>query len=103
MLSQLLMTEPLLSEMMDEINKHGIDKLEIMIRFISVFECEEGKEDLEFYMLTSFLEKQLKRKLTPEEDINLTKGILNYLQSEPATKKRIQAMKYLLNTNFLND
>lgn len=103
MISQLFTTEPLLSEMMDEINKHGIDRLELIIRVISVVESSEGKEDLEFSVLTSFLEKQLKRKLNPEEEINLTKGILDYLHSEPTTNERTQAMKYLLKTNFLND
>lgn len=94
---------PLLSEMMEQTTKHGLDKLELMVRFISVIEADASKGKKEFTRMKSWLVEKLKRGLTPQENIALAEGILKYLQSEPMTDERTEAMKYLFDANFLND
>lgn len=94
--------DQLFSEMMEQTTKHGIDKMDLMIKFIPILNPEEGKEQEFLSGLKSFLSEKLKRELTPQEEIALLEGILKYLQSEPATNERRNAMKYLFETNFLN-
>lgn len=82
---------------------HGIDKLDIMIHFISVIETKNSKVKSEFNRFKSFLVEKLKRGLTPQEEINLAEGIVKYLQSEQETNERIKAMNYLFNLEFLTE
>lgn len=83
--------------------KNGLDKLELMVRFISVIEAEASKGKTEFTRMKSWLVQQLKRGLTPQEEIALAEGILKYLQSEPMTNERTDAMQFLFEAKFLND
>lgn len=83
--------------------KHGIDKLQLMVKFIHVFECEPRNAKSELNKLKSYLVSQLHRGIHPEEDLNLYNGILAYIQSEPATNGRTEAMKYLFELTFLNE
>ena len=82
--------------------KSGLDKLELMVRFISIIETKKSKVDNESNRTKSWLVQQLKRGLTPSEEVNLMQGILNYIQSDGETNERIEAMKYLFEAEFLN-
>ena len=86
-----------------ETTKHGLNTLCLMINFISVFECKEDQEITEFEKLLSWLCIQLQRDITTEEEFNIAKGILKYIQSEPGTDERFDAMKYLFSAEFLQD
>ncbi len=83
--------------------KHGLDTLELMARFLSIIETEAKTPEKEYNRFKSWLVEKLKRGIKPEEDINLAQGIINYIQSDPETNERAQAMKYLFNAEFLND
>ena len=82
--------------------KSGLDKLELMVRFISIIETKKSKVDNEYNRFKSWLVLQLKRGFTPSEEANLMQGILNYIQSDGETNERIEAMKYLFEAEFLN-
>ena len=81
--------------------KHGIETLEVMVRFLSVLEAKASKGKSEINRFKSFLIKKLKRGLTQQEEIHLLEGIVKYLQSDAATDERAEAMIYLFNLNFL--
>ena len=78
-----------------------IDKLLLMVRFISVIESEEKMASRNFGQLKSWLSKQLKRKITYEEEIALLEGIADYLHSDPGIPERMKAMNYLFNAEFI--
>lgn len=84
--------------------KHGVDKTDLMIRFMPVLEAR-GSRKLRnsFNRLKSFICQQIKRGITPQEDIRLSEGILKYVQSDPGTNERFQAMDYLFELKFLED
>jgi len=64
-----------------------------------IFESSHIEE--EYFKFKSFLVKQIKRDLTPQEDIHIAEGIIAYINSGPATNERTAAMKYLFNLEFL--
>ena len=81
---------------------HRIDKLDLMIRFISVIEIKPSKAEKEYNRFKSWLVEKLKRGLTPQEEIDLMQGILKYIQSDAETNERMSAMNYLFDLKFLN-
>lgn len=80
---------------------HGISKLDIIIRFISVIEATPGTAGFRLNRFKSFLVEKFKRGITPTENANLAQGILNYIQSDPGTNERMNAMNYLFELKFL--
>lgn len=86
---------------MELTTKHGIDKTMLMLKFMTIVEGKKGKSD--YNRFKSWLVQQLKRGLTAQEGVALVEGILKYIQSEPATNERMDAMKYLFGAEFLND
>jgi tRNA C32,U32 (ribose-2'-O)-methylase TrmJ len=91
------------SENLNDKTDSGIDKLQLMLKFISVLDTEENNAKIEFGKLKSWLYSQLKRKLTAEEEISLLQGILDYLQTEPGTPERMETMNYLFDAKFINN
>lgn len=85
----------------EEKTESGIDKLQLMVKFISVLEAEEKKVNMEFGLLKTWLSQQLKRKITSTEEVALLEGIGDYLHSEPATPERMKAMNFLFNAKFI--
>lgn len=81
--------------------KHGIDKLELMIRFIRVIEGKQSKEEFSLFKL--WIRSKLKRNLSDQEELNLTTGVYNYIISNAETKARLDSMNYLFNAEFLLD
>lgn len=82
--------------------KHGIDKLKIMLYFIQILEEKSTKKIRKHSnRLKSFICQQLKRGITPQEEIGLWEGVCNYIKSEPQTKERATAMEYLFELKFL--
>lgn len=83
----------------EQFTKHGIDKLELMVNFISVVESENVKQ--EFAKFKSLLRSKLKRTITDQEEIDLLEGVCNYIKSDAGTDERSKAMTYLFNAEFL--
>lgn len=90
-------------ENMDDKTDSGIDKLQLILKFMSVLDADEVKTKVEFGKLKLWLYSQLKRKITTEEEISLLEGILNFIRSEPATPERMTAMNYLFNAKFIKN
>lgn len=87
----------------DLTTKYGIDRTKLMIRFIPVIEAKTEKEiDKQLNRLKSYLVQQLKRGITPQENIALLEGIRNYIISDSATNERMAAMEYLFNLDFID-
>lgn len=80
--------------------KDGIDKLELMVRFIGVLDANNLANEYDDFK--SWLNSNLNRKMTNIEEINLAKGILRYIKSDEGTNERLEDMVYLFNTDFLN-
>jgi len=80
-------------------NAFGLDALEITVKFLGVI---EGRENSRYNRFKSWIVQQIKRGLTVQEEIDLAQGIVNYIQSEPATADRKNAMDYLFALKFLN-
>lgn len=82
--------------------KHGIDKLELMIKFMPVVEARGSRQiNKSLDKLKSFLVEKLKRGITPQENIDLLQGCLDYTRSYAATTERTKAMNYLFNLEFI--
>jgi hypothetical protein len=86
---------------MEDKTETGIDKLLLMVKFISVLEAEENQVKKQFGLLKTWLSQQLKRRITNEEEIALLEGIADYLHSDPGTDERMKAMDYLFNAKFI--
>ena len=80
---------------------HGIDKLNLMLRFMKVLDGKRPKQD--YNRFKSWLVQTLKRGLTAQEDLNLATAIYNYVKSSEATPERIEAMNYLFDAKFLEN
>jgi tRNA C32,U32 (ribose-2'-O)-methylase TrmJ len=91
-----------LDNTMNDKTASGIDKLRLMLKFMSVLDADENKGKREFGKLKSWLYSQLKRKITTEEEVSLLEGIVNYLHSEPGTPERMTAMNYLFDAKFIS-
>lgn len=83
--------------------KHGLNKLNLMIRFFQILNAKESKIEKELNRLKSWLVQQLKRGLKPHEELGILEGILKYIQSEPETNERMKAMNYLFEAEFLTE
>jgi hypothetical protein len=81
--------------------KYGIDKLELIINFLTIIEGTILEENIKEF--TIWLEIAIKRHLTDIEEKNLYTGIINYLQSDPGTNERTLVMNDLFNLNFLDE
>lgn len=79
--------------------KYGIDRLELMLKFISVLKAE--KTDVQYHKFKEWIESKINRILTIKEDINLMQGILDYVKSEEGSNERFVSMKYLFNLEYL--
>lgn len=93
----------MLHNMISYENKFEINSLDIMIRFMKITESKPSKSEVNFIRFKSWLVEKIKRGITPQEDINLMQGILNYIKSEPGTNERSAAMKYMFELQFLNN
>ncbi len=84
--------------------KQGLDTLDVMLLFIPIIESRSfNKANKDIDKLKSWLVEKLKRGITPQENINLLQGLLEYVRSEPMTNEREKAMKYLFEAEFLED
>lgn len=83
--------------------KCGINTLDLMIKFLSIFGMEPPEYEKEYNRLVLWLTEKLKRNITPKEEIALGEGIIKYINSAPETNERSEAMKYLFEAQFLND
>ncbi len=86
---------------MDDKTKHGIDRLEISIRFLCMLELKGKKLNRQYDRFKSFLVQKLKRGIKPQEEIDMSEAMLRYVQSEPETNERLEAMKVLFGLEFL--
>jgi hypothetical protein len=94
----------LLTEVMDSDiyeNNGRLDKLQLMIRILSIIESDPKNVSKEFGKLKSWIYSQLKRTISSKEEIALLEGIANYIHSDPATSERLQSMDYLFNAKFI--
>lgn len=82
-------------------NSFGVDELDLMVQFMKVLHIDRGYEPA-FNNFKSYLASQIKRGITPEEELRLCEGILSYVMAEPASNERDQAMKHLFTLSFLN-
>lgn len=99
-----MITIPLIdTDDFENTTKHGIEKLELMVRFMSVLEIGESTAEKEFNRFKSWMVEKLKREITPQEEFDLMQGILDYVKSDPATNERFAAMKVLFNMEFIKD
>ncbi len=87
-----------------EKTKHGIDKLHLMVLFIKIIEGE-SKEQFEKAMdeLKLFLVKELKRELTPQENVDLLFACKEYIMSDVETQKRLDSMAHLFELKFISN
>ena len=85
----------------DRTTKHGIDKLELMVEFISIIQGKKAKKD--YNRFKSWLVEKLQRGLTLGEEERLLEGIVAYIQSEVATNERAKSMRFLFDTEFLEN
>ena len=84
-------------------NSFNIDSLELIIQFMPILDAENTKGmDKKLIRLESYIISKIKRDLTVSENINLLEGLKKYVQSEPATSERLEAMRYLFKLKFLN-
>ncbi len=81
--------------------KHGIDKLDVMIRFMKVLNDEKRKKHSSYDRFKSFLVQQLQRGLTAQEEVDMVEGMLKYVRSEPGSNERLDSMKYLFELEFI--
>jgi hypothetical protein len=84
--------------------KFGIDKLELMCKFMKILaieEVDEVKINSSLLDIKTFLAEKIKRELTGEEYLNMLQGIHDYMASDPATNERINSINYLLNLDFV--
>lgn len=87
---------------LDLTTKYGIDKTKLMVRFIPVIEATtEKKIDKGLNKLKSFLVQQIKRGITPQENLALLE-IRNYIISDSGTNERMDAIEYLFNLKFID-
>lgn len=84
-----------------ETTKHGINRLDFMIKMLQILEARPSKMKSNFNKLKSFLVQQLKRGITVQEELKLSQGIADYIISDPATNERSQSMEFLFNCEFL--
>lgn len=88
---------------LDLTTKYGIDKTRLMLRFIPVIHATtEKKIDKGLNKLKSFLVQQIKRGITPQENLALLEGIRNYIISDSGTNERMDAIDYLFNLKFID-
>jgi hypothetical protein len=80
---------------------NGIDKLDLMIALINFIEASEEKMKDEFDKLKHLLTKHIKRNLTAQEELELSQGILNCIESSPQPKERNDAMEFLIEAKFI--
>lgn len=86
--------------------KNGIDKLELMVKFMPLLITpneSEKKIKNNYNSLKSFLVSQLNRGISLSEEDNLLSGIVDYLETKEATPERMKAMEYLFNLEFINN
>lgn len=83
--------------------RQGIDKLQVMVKFMYVVESEVSKLEGNLNRFKSFLCEQLKRGITPEEELSLLSGIDRYIKSNAGENERLEAMDYLFELKFLKD
>jgi len=94
----------LLSEMMEQKTKHGLNKFSMMVKFILVFESKSSDEfDKKFTELKTWLATNLNKRISDQEELNIIEGIKNYTLSEPNTNDRMDSLKYLFKAEFLID
>lgn len=90
-------------EDMELTTKQGVDKLRLMLHCMSVIEFKSEKQTTKAIdKLKSFLVQQLKRGITPQENIDLLEAIRQYIISDPETNERTSAMNNLFNLKFIN-
>jgi len=81
--------------------KHGIDKLQLMCKFLPIIHGENCEEDFDEFKL--WINEQIKRDMTDLEELNLMYGASDFIRSDPGTNERDIAMKYLFNADFLDE
>lgn len=80
-------------------NKHNIDKFDLAYHFMKIFDGHDPEQ--EYNELKSFLQEELKRKMTPGEELNLLQLILDFNKSEPVTIERSKALNSLFQCDFI--
>lgn len=83
-------------------NKHGLDKLELMCRFLQIVESKKSNVKSDFNRFKSWLVQQLGRGISKREEIALAQGIVNYIRSEAGTNERGKAISYLFEGEWLD-
>ena len=91
------------NSLFEEKTKHGIDKLKLMLYFMRVVESKGSKQlRSSFTRLKSFICQQIKRGITPHEELNLNQAILDYIKADGGTNERLASMDYLFDSKFLD-
>lgn len=83
-------------------NSYGIDKTYVLLKIMEIIEApnvKKGKSVLNRFK--SFLVQQLKRGLKQSEDLNFKKGIMAYIETDPESNERMDAINYLMELKFL--
>lgn len=88
---------------MDSTTKHGYDKLDIVMHFMPLLNCDKSANKLksEYNRFKSYLVFLIKRGVTNDEEIKLNEGIIAYVKSDPGTDDRMKAMNYLFGLEFI--
>lgn len=81
------------------VTKYGIQTLQLMDRFMRVFDGDTA----DYNRFKSWLVSQIMRGITKQEEFDLMQGLLAYIQSEEATHERLGAMRYLFGLEFLDE
>jgi hypothetical protein len=98
------MTEILSTGIFEETaGKYKVDKLLVMMKFMAVVESNPDKAQSNLNKFNSFVVSQIKRGITPQENVNIITGFYNYIRSDAATKERTDSMDYMINLKFLED
>lgn len=80
----------------------GIDKLKVMVMFMPILESKsEDQASKAIAKLKSFLVQQLKRGITPQEELDLLTGCRNWCITDAGTNERMKSMNYLFELKFL--
>lgn len=81
--------------------KGNLDKLNVTVRILGILETKNPKSD--YNKFKSYLVSQLKRGITPQEEMNLAQGIVNFIQTDGGTNERLKTMEYLIELEFLEE
>lgn len=83
--------------------KFGIDRMQLMFKFINVIDANDTEMADNFEKLKQFIRDGIGRDFQGDEYLNFIGGIANYIHSDEGTNERVAAMDYLFEMKFINN